>query len=296
MGRMDVPVVPERTRLRLAHACLEHLASADARGDGPGRALRLLHLKGEALDPSLAAGRAPSTDCDVLVHPDDVLDLTRRLTATGWERRTTFAHGSVFTHAATYYHRVWGTVDVHRSFPGLDRDPRATFAALWARRGSVELGGFACAVPDLPGQRLVLLVHAARDATGRRDHDVHVAWEEVPPADREALDALADRLGATVPLALATHRPERAEGLPGEHVWQAVHDGENPTAVWRARLRDARGPVDLARLAIGAARVNRDHLEIRLGHRPSRHEVRAEWWHRLGRGARRLRASRPRRG
>lgn len=312
MGAMDVPAVPDpagpdatvpdRTRLRLAHACLEHLAAPRVPVDGHrspaarDRGLRVLHLKGEALHPTLSAGRPPSTDCDVLVTPDDVPAYTARLTAAGWERRTTFAHGSVFTHAATYFHPVWGTVDVHRSFPGLERDPRATFAELWEHRGTVELGGHECAVPDLTAQRLVLLVHAARDAMGRREHDVDVAWTQVPPAERDVVDTLADRLGATVPLALATDRPERARGVSGEHLWREVHAGENPTVVWRARLRDARGPVHRARLLVEAARVNRDHLELALGHAPSRRELRAEWWHRLARGARRLRARRPGQG
>lgn len=281
MGDMDNPVVPERTRLRLAHACLQHLAGAD------GATARVLHLKGESLHPLLSAGRPASTDCDLLVHPDDLAAFERALVAHGWERRTTFEQGSVFGHAAAYFHPVWGTIDLHRSFPGLDRDPRATFGALWADRVLVDLGGHACATPDLRAQRLVLLVHAARDAMGRREHDTQVAWTDAHEAERDAVDALAERLGAQVPLALVTSRPERAAGLPGEHVWAAVHADANPTEVWRARLRDARG-VGVLRVLLEATRVNRDHLELRLGHAPSRAELRAEWWDRLRRGLPRL--------
>lgn len=102
---MSSPVrVPDRTRLRLAHGCLDHLARAAG--------VRVLHLKGEALDPALSEGRAASTDCDVLVDPARVSACTSALAADGWEQVTTFEHGSVFGHAATFHHRVWGTVDV----------------------------------------------------------------------------------------------------------------------------------------------------------------------------------------
>ena len=249
--------------------------------------MRILHLKGEALDPVLAEGRPSSTDCDVLVDPAQVSAYTSALTADGREQVTTFEHGSVFGHAATFHHRVWGTVDVHRAFPGLDHDPAATFERLWQDRGSVDLGGAACAVPHLTAQRLVLLVHAARDRSGRARHDVRVSWTEAEEQERARIETLAEQLGGAVPLALATGRPERAAGLPGAHVWRAVHEGASPSTVWRARLQDARGPVARVRVLLEALRVNRDHLGLRLGHPPTRREVRREWWARWGRLLRR---------
>ena len=275
---------PVQTRLRLAHGCLEHLA----RGAG----VRLLHVKGEALDPQLGANRYISSDCDVLVHPRDVSRYTRILIENGWERRTQFEHGSVFGHAATYYSPVWGTVDLHRCFPGLDRDPAATFEALWSAHTERLMGGVRCPVPSLTKQRLLLLVHAARDSSGRRHHDLQVSWNEVADEEHRRLDALADELGATVPLAIVTGRPERATGLPGERTWRAVHADLNPTEVWKARLSDARRePLRFARLLLSATRVNPDHLALRLGHPPSAEEMRHEWWRRCGRGRRRLLAS-----
>lgn len=276
--------VPAQARLRLAHGCLEHLAR-DA-------GVRQLHLKGEALHPLLAAGRRPSTDCDVLVDPDRIIELSAALERNHWQNVTSFEHGSVFGHAATFHHQLWGTVDVHRSFPGLDEDPRRTFERLWSEHETVDLGGIDCAVPTLTIQRLVLLVHAARDSMGRRGHDVRVSWTEVDEAEHARIDAVAEELGATVPLALATGREERAVGLPGEHLWRAVHAGANPTAVWRARLRDARSPHQTLAILGESLRVNRDHLGLRLGHAPTRQEIRREWWSRWGRMARSLRSSR----
>lgn len=272
--------VPALTRLRLAHGVLEHLAR--------GSEVPILHVKGVALHPELAEGRRPSTDCDVLVHPEHVDALVRTLRKAGWEQVTSFRHGSVFAHAATFHHPVWGTVDVHRSFPGLDRDPMVTFELLWSGASSVELGGAPCAVPDLRAQRLLLLVHAARDATGHARHDVRAAWDAAEASERGLLDELAARLGATVPLAIATGRPELARGMPGEHLWTALHGRTDARAIRRALWRDATGWRERAALLRDATQVNPDHLALRLGHRPSRGEMRQEWWARLRRGMRGL--------
>lgn len=279
----NVGEVPRDVLLRLTHGALQHLAERSS--------VRLLHVKGAALHPALAEGRAPSSDCDVLVHPQDVGRLTSALVASGWERITRFEWGSVFGHAATFYSPVWGTVDVHRLFPGLDRDPRASFELLWARRESVELGDAICPVPDLEAQRLILLVHAARDATGKRAGDLAAAWGSLGPGERASLDELADVLGATVPLALVTERPDLATGGPDEHTWRAVGRGADPTAVWIARLRDARTPREIVHVLREAVRINPDHLALRLGRAPTGRERRREWRERWGRAAHRLRGA-----
>lgn len=271
---------PVRIRLRLEHACLQHIA------DGVGA--RILHVKGEALHPSLSERRGPSSDCDVLVHPDDVAAYTAALAAHDWELHTTFARGSVFGHAATYYHPRWGTVDVHRHFPGLDRDPRLSFEVLSASATTASLGGRDVPVPDLLGQRLVLLVHAARDAMGRAEHDREVAWDVLDEPERAQLDRLAERLGAAVPLLIATGRGDLARGLPRWRTWQAMHRHANPTEVWLARLADAQGLRGRARVLAASLLPNRDHLAIRLGHEPTEAELRREGIERFGRGAQRL--------
>lgn len=271
---------PVRVRLRLEHACLQYLAESCK--------ARVLHVKGEALHPVLSAGRAASTDCDVLVHPDDVESYTEALSRHGWELRTTFMHGSIFGHAATYYHPRWGTADVHRYFPGLEADPHAAFDALEEAATTVVLGGRRIPVPGLDAQRLILLVHSARDATGRAPHDRRVAWDNADAASRVAVSLLAERLGATVPLLFATGRGFEARGLPAWRTWQAMNRNANPTEVWIARLLDARGSQEKAKILGAALLPNRDHLAIRLGHDPSRAEIQREAVDRVGRGARRL--------
>lgn len=270
--------LPRAVLLRLAHGCLETIAQ--------GAGARILHVKGEAMDPLLAEGRGTSTDCDVLVHPDDLDAFVAALRGAGWEQRTHFAAGSVFGHAATFYSRVWGTVDVHRHFPGLDLDARRTFEVLAAPGARTDLGGVACPVPDLTGQRLVMLVHAARDHMGRRARDIERAWGTATDEERSAVDALARDLGALVPIVLVTGRDELAAGGRDEHLWRAMLRDADPTAVWWARLRDARTAPAALRVLAQALRVNRDHLAIRLGHEPTPEEIRRDWWERWGRGFR----------
>lgn len=278
--------VPDAVRLRLAHGCLQHHAH-DA-------GARILHLKGSALHPTLAAGRSASTDCDVLVEPGAVERYCARLVGQGWVRLTSFEHGSVFGHAATFHHSLWGTVDVHRSFPGVDRDPRLTFETMWEGRTLRDLGGVDCAVPSLTAQRLVLLVHAARDSMGRAEHDVRVSWTDLGQAERQEVDALGERLDARVPLALVTGRPDRVRGQRGEHLWTAVQSGAGPTQVWIARLQDAATLRERAVVLVEALQVNPDHLALRLGHAPDPRERRRERRARWGRAWRQLRTMRRR--
>lgn len=200
---------------RLAHACLQYLADAAV--------VRVLHIKGEALHPVLAEERSQPSDCDVLVHPAGIVPYVATLQENGWRLRTGFEGGSVFGHAATLYNPTWGTVDVHRHFPSLDLDAEVTFEHFWARRDTRELGGAACQVPDLLCQRLMLLVHAARDESGHAEHDIEFAWEQAGAQERAEIDALSDLLGARVPLALVTGREERAVGEHQEFLWRALH-------------------------------------------------------------------------
>lgn len=289
MDRMEAPnsTISTYSRLRITHALLE-LVAAEA-------GVRILHVKGTALHPELARGRHTSLDCDVLVEPSGVERYITALQERGWELMTTFEHGSVFEHAATLYHQVWGTVDVHRSFPGANRDAHATFALWWENRDQVELGGTLISVPSLLDQRLLLLLHSARSPGGRGSHDFTRSWSEATPGQRRKLEERAAAVGGTAPLLLLTddgsgERRRRAMGDPEFHLWDAVVNGANATEVWGAMIQDAPTLRGKAGVMWKAAHVNRDHLALRLGHAPTAREVRMEWFDRLRRGARRLRA------
>lgn len=282
---------PTHTHLRLSHALLDYL--------GEEAGVRVLHIKGVAIDPSLAEGRQGSTDCDVVIHPSNIGTYTRCLENNGWELRTTFEHGSVFNHAATYYHPVWGTVDVHRSFPGLDQDPARTFESWWNESHTVELGGRNVHVPSLLDQRVLLLLHAARSTRGRGRHDYQMVWQEASAAERAEVEARAITLGGKTPLMVVTSekgdaRRESVRSNRDFHLWVAMGHDANPTEVWVAQVLDARGI--RAKLAVlwAAMHVNRDHLAVRLNRQPTPKEIRQDWIDRLGRGARRFVAMRHR--
>lgn len=277
---VSAPEIPMAARLRLAHGALQALADHAS--------VRVLHVKGVAWDPALTRGRWPSTDCDLLVDPAGVEAMVDALEGASWQRMTTFEHGSVFAHAATYYHPVWGTVDLHRWFPGLHRDPAASFEALWSERVLVEHGGRPIAVPSLIGQRLIMLVHAARTGRHEASGDVERAWHSASDDERMAVEALARRLDAVVPLAIATGREDDVIGLPQARLWTALHEHENSTAVWFARLRDARGVREHVAVLWSAMHVNPDHLALRLGRAPTRVDLARDWVGRLGRAGRRV--------
>lgn len=279
-GTVSVPEIPMKVRLHLTHGVLQALADrADA---------RVLHIKGVALHPALSEGRRPSTDCDLLVAPEDVDAVIASLEEASWRRVTTFEHGSVFAHAATYYHSVWGTVDLHRWFPGLHRDAAASFDALWADRLLVDQGGRPTAAPSLVGQRLLLLLHAARTGGYGSTGDVERSWTRAPEAEKAEVEALARQLDAVVPLAIATGREDDVIGLPQARLWTALHEHENSTAVWFARLRDARGVREHVAVLWSAMHVNPDHLALRLGRAPTRVDLARDWVGRLGRAGRRV--------
>jgi hypothetical protein len=115
---------------------------------------------------------------------------------------------------------------------------------------------------------------------------VRVAWTEADAAERARIDDLARTLGAVAPLALATGREELASGEPHEHLWRAIHGRAEPTEVWRARLRDAHTVRETLQVLSRSARVNPDHLALRLGRPPEARELRREWWNRWRRAGR----------
>ncbi len=282
-GSTTVP--PMASRLRITHALLDAI--------GHRAALRVLHIKGVTLDNDLAEGRHSSTDCDVIVHPRDVSTYLKALKEHGWDQRTGFEHGSVFGHAATLYHSVWGTVDVHRHFPGLDVDPAATFEAWWNDRRALEVGGAMIAVLSPLDQRALLLMHAARNTETHRSHDFHATWGNASASQREALEERVIALGGRTPLMILTdegdgQRRNTVRDEPSFRLWEAMIRGANPTEVWSAQLMDA--PTVGAKIGVlwKAMHVNRDHLAIRLGRMPTDADVRREWVNRLGRGGRRL--------
>nr|WP_083882729.1 nucleotidyltransferase family protein [Brevibacterium senegalense] len=267
---------PPPTRVRLAHACVQWLAD---RADS-----RIMHIKGHALDAASRSQRGGGTDVDVLVAPQDQSAFEEQLRAGGWELITSFRSGSFFGHAATYYHPVWGTTDLHRWIPGLERDPHVTFEALWQTRQPRELGGAECAVPSDHHHRLILLLHAVRNgALGGVDY--RLGWGQLDGPLRSAVRHAAYALGAHVPFLLAT---TEAEHVPGRsaHLWSTMMRGRPTTEQWAARFKDVESMRQLVDLIHDAVVANREHLQLELGRQVVASDMVREQLRRAGAAAR----------
>ena len=266
--------MPTTARVHLAHAVVQHLADT-AHAD-------LLHLKGPAVLEGLRDPQRTSFDVDVLVRPGHLARLIRALESHGWDRRTDFATGSPFAHAANWWHADWGWVDVHLAWPGARIPPEQVFDLL-ARPGATQaIAHVECPVPDRIGQRLVLLLHAAR-SPGSSDKDW--AWDRAPESEQESVRTLAAQLDAEVALAAALGELHLHRTDPDHQLWLHFSEGGDRISEWRARLSAAQGTRARVRLAVSLARVNRDHLRLELGREPTRGDVRRRQRERLRRAA-----------
>ena len=272
--------VPLDVRLRFGRAAVQVVA------DRIGAAV--LHIKGDAVDPSLRPLNV-GTDVDILVRPADVGPLDRAIRREGWRLYSTFAYGSPFGHAQTYLHETWGYLDLHRSFPGIRLDPSSAFDVLDREGSLIDVVGIPCRVPGIEAQAVLLLLNAAR-AAGRGNADVAWIWGRASPGDRDRLLRLADELGARVALAAATGDLEQYRGAREYALWKSISDGSSRSAEWWGRIRAASSLRDALAVVARAPRVNIERLTHDLGRAPTRGEVLREFFHRQRRAVAEMRA------
>lgn len=256
MTEATPPQMPLWAHVHLTHAALQRIA------DEAG--VDLLHIKGPATSTTLRAGVHHSSDVDVLVRPAHLDRFTAELETRGWGLYSGFEEGSPFGHAANYTHPSWAFADVHRQLPGPRATAEAVFDRLWAERTSTDIAHHPCPVPSLPGQVLVQTLHAARS------HGVEApdAWRLCSDEVRDQTRALADELQATTALAAAIGELDQHRDAPDHALWSYwSRPGGDRLDEWSARLLAASGPGERARLMLRALRVNRTHLELRLGRR-----------------------------
>jgi len=271
--------VPTWVRLTLAHAAVQSLA--DAHG------IDLLHIKGLALDPTLVWEGRSSTDVDVLVRPEHVRPFLRLLVAQGWRVATSFEAGSAFEHSTTLWHDQWEHLDLHRTFPGVDRDPSRSFELIWKQRQQHTIAGVPCQVPSVPAQALLLLLHAARAAgDGRARQDIRHVWGEATPELRRAVEQLVVELQATVAFSVILGELDQHRNAPEYALWKVWSEGGTRVDEWRARVRAAPTLRKKLQVAVRSILVNVEHLEHLRGGPVTRAEVVAEFFARPVRGVR----------
>lgn len=277
---MDAPKLPWSVGIRFSHAALQAIAEDDG--------VDLLHIKGPAVDASLGGAPRESIDADVLVRPAHVGRLIAAMHAHGWETQYRFEDGSAFEHASTMVHRTLAPVDVHRRFPGIDAEAAAAFDRLWADRGIADIAGMPCPVPSIEAQRLILVLHAARN--GALDHpDIERAWRQTSTAQRQEVDHLARDLGAEVALAAGTGRLHDHEGEHAHELWRVLSTADRSLVrLWLARVRAAPNRRQALRLAVRLVIPNRRRMQARLGRRPTTLEMLTAYRRVVGLGVREL--------
>ena len=260
---VDVPV-PLRVRLRFGRAALQVVA--DEIGAD------VLHIKGNAADPSLRPGEASGTDVDVLVRPGTCrrarqgptrsrmarlqhvrLRLAVRPRADLPARRVGIPRSAqvVSRHPCRPRRRI--RTDVGR--PASRRTSRVSSAA---SRASPRRRRCSCSMPRAGARQRRSGVQL--DGCIRR---------RTAPRSRQ----LVDELDAHVAFAAATGDLERFRGERDYRLWKVVSEGGTRSEEWWARVRSAPSLGEALRVAARAPLVNVEHLSIELGRAPTRREI-----------------------
>ena len=269
--------VPLQVRLEMAHASLQWLAESEH--------LRLLHIKGVAVDERLRWPGRQGSDADVLVSARDADALLAALLRQGWSLASDFRHGSSFEHAAALRHVQLGWADVHRYYPGFGGDPDTVFDRLWNEHETTMLAGVACPVPNLPAQALVLILHAARSPrSATAERDIEVCWRTATPELRAGIEDLVERLDAEVGFAAAVGDLDAYRDRPEYALWSVAAHGGSRLEEWRARISVAPTWRAKAAVLLRAPLVNTEHLAMVLWRPPTRVEVVREFFARPWRG------------
>ena len=276
----DLPPIPLMLRTRLAHATLQALAD-DCGAD-------ILHIKGPAIDATLlppkndapvdatAAERALprlSQDADILVRPAHLKRFLAALKQYGWIRKSRLYSGGAVEHSVDWWHPELGGVDVHVRFPGIRVAPERAFAELWFARTSIDIAHRACPAPSLDAQRLVLLLHAARNG-GPASPDVGPCWTNATLAEQKRVSELAAPLGAEVALAGATGRLDEYANRPEYDLWRLLGQRDvDVFALWAAFVKAAPTPADRIRAILYAVRVKAERVDAILQRPATMREV-----------------------
>lgn len=279
MESLETSRIPLGVRLQFSRASVEVIA----RGGG----IRLLHIKGETVEPSIQGRRRTGTDVDVLVDPTEIRAMHRLLVAHGWRVYSTFLDGSPFGHAQTYHHADWGFLDLHRRFPGIRIADRSAFALLWDDHTHHDAVGVQCAIPALDGQVVLHMLNAARGTSQGRS-EARELWQSLPADDANRRRMLVTQLRADVAFDVTMGELERHRRSREYRLWRAIVDGGDRGAEWWARLIAARTPIDAAQTALRAPLVNRSRLAHELGRDPRPVDLVVASVKRLGAGIREL--------
>lgn len=279
----ELPTLPVPLRVHLAHATVQAIAD-QAHAD-------ILHIKGPAVDPALRPGGRSSADADVLVRPAHLHRLLASLRRHGWSQVTGLHSTDLIRHSTNWYHPQLGQLDVHVRFPGIQAPAGQAFEALWRAHTTQDIAGRACVVPAVTGQRLILLLHAARSLQANAA-DVQAAWHDATVEERELTRALAREVAAEVALASATGHLAQYRDRPEHDLWQLYAENRTTTTGFRriaAELKAAPADARFVRLrlvwySLGALVLMPRRLAAQNARRPTPGEIASGYARFLKRG------------
>lgn len=272
----ELPTVPVRLRVHLAHAVVQAIAD-EARAD-------VLHIKGPSVDPALRPEGRSSADSDVLARPAHLPRLLAGLKRHGWQQVTGLHSTDLIRHSTNWYHPQLGQLDIHVRFPGIQAPPKDAFDALWRGHRTQDIAHRPCVVPDETAQRLILLLHAARSIHAH-SADVKAAWGDASDPAREQTRALASELDAEVALAAATGELDQYRDRREYDLWRLYTQNQTTTAGFSRIAAEAKAaPADarfvrlrLIGYAVGVVFRMPQRLEVDSGRRPTFREVLAAY-------------------
>lgn len=209
----------------------------------------------------------------MLVRPAHLKRFQAALRRYGWQRKTRLYSGGAVEHSEDWWHPELGSADLHVRFPGIQLRRDQAFDELWTERHSLDLAHRLCPVPSVDAQRLLLLLHAARNgALGAAD--VRLAWSGATPPEQGRVHALAVRLRAEVALAAATGHLEDYADRAEYALWR-IASLPDPDAfeAWLAHVKAAPPCRDRARALIYPLSLKADRLDVTLQRPATVHEV-----------------------
>lgn len=260
--------VPLKARIMLSHAHLQQLAEKYS--------VDLLHIKGYIFGEDTYPSNRTSTDVDVLVRPEHVQVFIDAVTGAGWEILTTFETGSDYHHAMTIYHPTWGLADIHRAFPGLGTDAYKSFEQLWHYRRTKIIASYPCYTTSLVDSRIIVYVHDAR-STSPNKSDVTYLEQILSEEDKTQLQARVVDLDAELAYAASIGKIDDYVNHADYLLWKTASQQSSNITRWYARIQSASGLRAKIKTLNDIFRVNRDHLAMELGHKPSQQEVWAKF-------------------
>lgn len=265
-------VIPLKARIMLSHAHFQRLAD-QSEAD-------ILHIKGYIFGQDTYPKTRNSTDVDVLVRPEHVDIFLRAIQDAGWEQLTTFETGSDYHHAMTVYHPTWGLADIHREFPGIGENARITFEKLWQQRRTKIIANYPCLTTSVLDSRIIVYVHAAR-STSQIKPDVDFLNQHLSNQEKDEIHSRVIELDAELAYAAAIGTIDNYSEHANYLLWKTASEKTSDIARWYARIKVAPTLPAKLKTLTDILRVNRDHLAMELGHKPSRRELREKFFSRF---------------